>query len=490
MLDLAHMPPAAQTVAVIGMVIYILLVASTLFTIIYDKRDPVKTLSWVMVIVLVPVIGFVIYIIFGQNYRKRKIFDKKGILDSLQIGNIISKQLYSVNSMFANHKPEIFQNRDIITLLLNSNKSPLTYDNQVEILNNGDQTFAALSRALLKARHFIHMEYYIISDDDIGNFIANILIKKAQEGVEVRVIYDDVGSWTLDKHYIRRLTDAGVHVKPFMPVAFPMFTSKINYRNHRKIVVVDGCVAFTGGLNIADRYIFGERKLGAWRDTHIRVEGEAVLSLQTVFVTDWYFVSGTRLNSLKYFPKQGKVGDVAVQIASSGPDSDWATIMQAYFAAITRAQDHIYITTPYFLPNAPILTAIKVASLSGVDVRLLIPSKSDGKIVFWATRSYISELLEAGVKIYLYRGGFVHAKVMTIDGVFSAVGSANMDERSFEDNFEVTAFVYDREKTARLENDFKEDLQLSQKINPEQWQHRPKRECIYEAVARLLSPLL
>ncbi len=490
MFDFAHIAPAAQTVVVIGVVIYVLLVASTLFTIIYDKRDPVKTLSWVMVIVLVPVVGFVIYVVFGQNYRKRKIFDKKGILDSLQIGNIVSKQLYSVNSMFADHKPEIAQNRDIITLLLNSNKSPLTYDNRVEVLNNGDQTFAALSKALVEARSFIHMEYYIVSDDDIGNFIADILIEKARAGVEVRVIYDDVGSWTLPKSYVRRLTAAGVQVKPFMPVAFPMFTSKINYRNHRKIVVVDGKIAFTGGLNIADRYILGERKLGAWRDTHIRIEGEAVLSLQTVFITDWYFVSGVRLNKPEYFPKQSKRGNVAVQIASSGPDSDWATIMQAYFAAITRAQDHIYITTPYFLPNAPILTAIKVASLSGVDVRLLIPSKSDGKIVFWATRSYISELLEAGVKIYLYRGGFVHAKVLSIDGMFSAVGSANMDERSFEDNFEVTAFLYDREKTARLEHDFLEDLQLSRRIMPERWQYRPKKECVYEAVARLLSPLL
>lgn len=475
-------------------VVYFIFVTTTIAAIIYDKRDPVKTLSWVIVIITIPVIGFLLYIMIGRNYRRRKIFSKKIIIDKFQIGNIISRQLYTVNSMFSDNIPEVEANKDTITLLLNNNKTPLTTGNDVKILLNGDQTFADITEALQKAEKFIHLEYYIINDDNLGNYIADILIERAKAGVEVRVIYDDVGSWSLSKKYIKRLQNGGVAIFPFLPVIFPILSSRLNYRNHRKIIVIDGRIAFTGGINIADRYIFGSKKLGAWRDTHIRIVGDAALSLQVIFATDWYFASEEKLTNTKYFPKKATAkhekGDLTVQIASSGPDSDWASIMQAYFAAITRAKSHIYISTPYFMPNNPILTAIKVASLSGVDVKILLPNRSDNKIVFWATRSYISELIEAGVKVYLYGGGFIHAKVLMIDGVFSSVGSANMDERSFEDNFEVSAFIYDKEKTMELEKCFKDDLALSRRVKNSKWVKRSKIHSFYEALARLLSPLL
>ena len=470
--------------------LYILFVAVTIVVIIHDKRDPVKALAWITVIALLPVIGFVFYIVFGRNHRKEKIFNRKELRDLKQLAIISEQQVYELSDPSMLHKPEITENRDIITLLLNNNKSPLTAHNRIKILNNGTQTFDEIKQALRSARSSIHMEYYIIEDDDLGWEIADILIERAKAGVEVRIIYDDVGSWGLSKKYIRTLRHAGVEIHRFMKVVFPWLTSKINYRNHRKIVVVDGKVGFTGGINIADRYIHGS-SLGAWRDTHMMLEGQGVAMLQSVFLTDWYFVTGKQLTShKKYYPRTTVRDELLLQIASSGPDSDWASIMQAFFAAITRAQHHIYISSPYFLPNEAILTAVKVASLSGVDVRILIPSKSDSKIVYWASRSYIGELLDAKVKVYLYKGGFNHSKLIMIDGVFSSVGTANMDMRSFVDNFEVSAIIDDRSVTRQLEETFFKDLEESELMTQSAWDNRPVLFNIYEGFSRLFSPLL
>ncbi len=472
-------------------VCYIIFVIINIFLIIHDKRDPVKALAWITVIALLPVAGFVLYIMFGRNHRKEKLFSRKEMKDmELLLETLSARQIYELNNRLFQQRREIIQNKDIITLLLNSNKSLLTARNRVKILHNGTETFAAIKRALLNARSSIHMEYYIFEKDKLGREIAAILMEKAQAGVEVRLIYDDVGSWGLGTSFIRQLRKAGVRVECFMPVVFPWLTSKINYRNHRKIIVVDGTVGFTGGINIARRYITGNKN-GIWRDTHLMLEGEAVGSLQITFFTDWYFVSGERLrNPDKYVPPTDVDIETPVQIVTSGPDSDWASIMQAFFAAITKAKDHIYISTPYFLPNEAILTAIKVASLSGIDVRILIPHRPDSKIVHWATRSYIAELLDAKVKIYLYKPGFNHSKLIMIDGIFSSVGTANMDIRSFEDNFEITAILYDRNITAQLEESFREDLRHSDYISKEEWDKRPWVWSVTESFARLFSPLL
>ena len=376
-------------------------------------------------------------------------------------------------------------------LLLNNNKSLLTTNNRLEVLNDGSETFASLIDALRKAESFIHLEYYIFENDELGGKIADILKEKARSGVEVRFIYDDVGSWNLKRSFIRSLRDAGVQVHCFMPVVFPWLTSKINYRNHRKIVVIDGKVGYTGGLNIADRYLRGT-KHGPWRDTHLKIEGTAVNMLQLTFLADWYFATGIQLKDKdKYLMvSDDSVGDTAVQIATSGPDSDWATIMQAYFAAITKATDHIYISTPYFMPGESLLTALKVAALSGIDVRIMLPSRSDSKIVYWASRSYIAELLEAKIKVYLYNKGFNHSKIITIDNRFSSIGTANMDNRSFEDNFEVTAMIYDRNMTDRLESRFLADLDGCTRLTYRRWATRSRTDMFKESVARLFSPLL
>ena len=472
-------------------VVYAVLVLVTIGVIIHDKREPVKALAWITVIALIPVAGMVLYVVFGRNHRKEKIFNRKEIRDLEQIEKLCAQQLKDIADPDLMLRRSIADNRDIITLLLNNNKSLLTVHNRVKVLNNGKATFAAILEALRGATSSIHLEYYIFENDRIGKKVARILMEKARAGVAVRLIYDDVGSWGLSPKFIYAMKKAGVEVGCFMPVAFPWLTSKVNYRNHRKIIVVDGCVAFTGGINIAERYLLRGGKLGLWRDTHLKIEGEAVAMLQVVFLTDWYFVSKRqRLNHDKYFPKSRVEEECPLQIASSGPDSDWASIMQAFFAAITRAQKYIYISSPYFLPNQAVLTALKVAALRGIDVKIMIPSRSDSKIVYWATRSYISELIDAGIGVYLYNKGFNHSKVIVIDGQFSSVGSANMDIRSFEDNFEVSAILYDRKIAQELESYYLADLKHCTKVTREMWNARSNLHSMYESFSRLLSPLL
>lgn len=465
-----------------------LMIAATVYTVIHERRDPVRALSWIAVIMLLPFIGVGLFLFFGQDYRKQKIFNRKEIKDLKEFEQLSYKQLKIIDSY---NNPDVVANRQIITLLLNNNKSLLTTNNNLEVLIDGRQTFDELIKALEGAEKSIHIEYYIFEEDGIGSQIAEILRAKARSGVEVRFIFDDVGSWDLSHKFIRSMREAGVEIHCFMPVVFPWFTSKINYRNHRKIVVIDSIIGFTGGLNVADRYIHGTRH-GVWRDTHLRIEGDAAHLLQLTFLTDWYFATGLQLrdHSKYLLPTEADRGNTAVQIATSGPDSDWATIMQAYFSAINKATDHIYISTPYFMPGESLLTALKVAALSGIDVRIMIPSRSDSKIVYWASRSYISELLDAKIKVYLYTKGFNHSKIITIDNHFSSIGTANMDNRSFEDNFEVTAMIYDHSITNTLEQQFLVDLQDSIPLQRRQWSKRSRSEQLKESVARLFSPLL
>lgn len=449
-----------------------------------------KALSWIIVISLLPVVGFIFYIVFGRNHRKQKLFSRKELSDLEQIDTLSRQQIYEINNAAVLHKPEISDNRDIITLLLNSNKALLTVHNRVKLLNDGTETFDEIRKALWSASSSIHLEYYIIEDDPLGREIADILIAKAQQGVEVRLIYDDVGSWGLGRKYIGRLRKAGVRVECFMQVVFPWLTSHVNYRNHRKILVVDGKIGFTAGSTSPSGTSPG-RKWGRGAIPTCGSRAKRSACCQIVFIADWFFVSKQLLNDYpKYLPKTHVKEETMIQIATSGPDSDWASIMQAFFSAITHAQHHIYISSPYFLPNEAILTAVKVAALSGIDVRIMIPSRSDSKVVYWASRSYIGELIDANVKVYLYRRGFNHSKLIMIDGQFSSVGTANMDIRSFEDNFEVSALLYDRKITQELEAEFLHDLDQSRMVTRDYWESRPALHSFYEALSRLFSPLL
>ena len=477
-------------ISLILIAIYLITVFSTAIMVVREKRDPVKTSTWVLILILLPIVGLIFYIFFGQNHRKEKIFNRKGLRDLEQIENISQSQIVKLHIQKLHHSQQITDNLNIITLLLNNSKALLTEFNEVEILQDGKIAFDSIIDALNAAESTIHIEFYIVSDDNIGNRIKDILIAKAKAGVEVRLVFDDVGSWSLPKRFIKSLTNAGVLVYPFMEVKFPLFTSKVNYRNHRKIIVVDGKVGFVGGMNIADRYIVGSKELGPWRDTMLKLKGEAVNSLQVIFLVDWYFVTGQDISDrLKFFPKQNITIHHPIQITASGPDSDWASIMQAFFLAITKAKHHIYIASPYFIPNESILTALKTAALSGVDVRIMLPGKSDSTVVYWSSLSYISELIEAGIKVYLYQNGFNHSKILMIDSSFASVGSANMDIRSFEDNFEIAAIIYDKQITSQLEESFLNDLSRSLYITADEWELRSRKNNLKESVARLFSPL-
>jgi cardiolipin synthase len=354
-----------------------------------SRLDPVKTLSWMVVIVLLPYAGIILYIFLGQNYRKRKIYSRKGLRDAAVMDTLGKKQIMQLNVTDWKLAGKVAEHKNIITLLLNNSRALLTGNNRVEVFQNGRNTFAAMKESIAAATDSIHLLSYIIEDDNIGREFKDLLIQKSQDGIEVRLMYDDVGSWHLPRHFVKELRAAGVEVHSFARVVFPWLSRTINYRNHRKILVVDGTVGFLGGINIADRYMDGG-DFSAWRDTHLRIEGQAVQSLQAAFLLDWFFASKKQLGQrLRYYPPANTDSDQYLQIVPSGPDSDWASIMQAYFSAISQAKKHIYILTPYFTPNDSILSAIKIASLSGVDVRLIIPEKSDAKLTYWSTLSYV-----------------------------------------------------------------------------------------------------
>lgn len=458
--------------------------------IIMGNHDPIKTISWILILFLLPVGGIILYIYFGFNPRKRKMIRFKEMSDRMSLDRLIQDQLIRLNHKIFLTDERLFPKRQMMKLLLNNSKAIITEHNHVRVLNNGRQTFGSIIYELEKACDHIHFEFFIIEDDQIGNKIKDILIRKALAGVETKVLYDDIGSWSLPRSFIRELTSAGVHVSSFLPVRTYAFANKVNYRLHRKIIVVDGKIGFVGGINIADRYLRGLGKNNRWRDIHLRLEGESVRSLQAIFLLDWNFANGTTEYGPRYFPANTVTEKRLIQIVSSGPDSDWQSIMQAYFAAISTALQYVYISTPYFLPNESIMTAMKTAALAGIDVRLLLPEKNDSWIVGKSSRSYLKELLEAGVHVYFYLKGFTHSKLMIVDDVFSSVGTANMDIRSFNQDFEANALIYDEMITLQLKQDFLDDIAQSKEIFYDDWEERSMWEKAQESVARLFSPLL
>jgi cardiolipin synthase len=471
-------------------VIYLISVFAICLMIVFENRNPLKTLSWMLVILFIPVVGIIIYFFFGRNYRKQKIYTRKSMADSARLADHADRQVSLLSTVLARESAAIRSKEHLIHLMLRNNRSLLTLDNKLDLLVNGSQTFPAMLDAIASATSFVHLEFYRIEPDILGTEFSELMQRKAREGVSVRVIYDDVGSWNIRKPYIKKMREAGVQIYPFIPVRFPSFSSKINYRNHRKILVVDGKIGFVGGLNIADKYLHGLPHLGPWIDTHLMVEGEAVAALDRVFIADWDFVSGEELppdSSLQNVVRTGN--RCLVQVASSGPDTDWATIMQVYFSAIATAKSSIYLTSPYFSPDESLLTALKTAALSGVDVRMIFPKYSDSIIANWNTRSYITELLEAGVRIFLYRNGFIHSKYLLVDNIFSSVGSPNVDVRSFDLDLEVTALIYDEDFALRLGVLFADDLKNCTEVTLPEWEKRSRRERYKEYLARIFGPL-
>ncbi len=453
-----------------------------------ENRDPAKTVVWLLILGALPVLGALLYLVFGRTFRRHKLMSRNDNIES-RLERIVNNQQSRLagNDVAIGDKGP--QKKKLIRLLLKDALAPLTVNNRLEVLTNGEDTFKALFDALEGAKDYIHLEYYIFKDDEVGRDVLKILSRKASKGIEVRVLVDGWGSRKIASG-LSELHQAGAEAEWFLPVRFPFLSSKLNLRNHRKVVIVDGRMGFIGGLNIGDEYLSRNKKFGFWRDTFVRLEGESVHFLQTVFLNDWYFATGRSVDGRKYYPHLDRVGEQLSQIAASGPDSDWEPILQVFFTAMTGAEKKIYIETPYFIPDESALMALKTAALSGLDVKIIFQGVPDHKLTYWASHSYFEELLEAGVRIYSYRKGILHAKILIIDGEIGSVGSANFDMRSFRLNFEISAFVYNREFAARLEQDFVHDLADSEEIRVVEFRQRPISYRIKESGARLLSPLL
>ncbi len=473
--------------------LYIVTAIVAIFAVLRRKGDPSNTIGWLLVIALFPIGGVILYLLFGINYRRKNTFYRRS-KDTAYFEvwrEHCMKYIQEYGDASAMLKTGNHAMVDVANMLINTSYSFPTLHNTLKIYTNGTQKFEALFQAIKEARMYIHVEYYILNSDTIGNQLADLLIEKAKEGVEVRVLYDNVGSWGLDRDYVKRLSSNGVEIKVFSPIKFSLYKNKINFRNHRKIVVIDGKCAFTGGMNVADRYLHGMPELGIWRDTHLKLEGESVSWLQLIFLNDWYLAAKKLLTDEKYFTNNNPVqGNLPVQIISSGPDAEWSTVMYAYFAAINGAQKSICIATPYFIPNSSILTAIRAAALRGVEIYLLLSRKSDSKLTHFASMAYIDELLNAGVKIYFYTKGFIHSKFLLIDSAYCSVGTANMDIRSFDQNYEVNALIYDEDTTCQLEDIFEQDLLDSVRVTQSSWDARPRWRHLAEGAAKIFAPIL
>ncbi|SDZ74287.1 cardiolipin synthase [Arachidicoccus rhizosphaerae] len=482
-------------------IVYTVLLVLVCLKAIYDTGSNTKALAYVLAIIFLPVAGMVFYFVFGTNYRKRKIYSRKLLADDHQSRRLEAAIQRKSLSLIAGGNEVVQSHKGIARLLLKENMSPLTGGNKVELLVNGELKFPRVLEALKNAKNHIHMEYYIYEDDGIGREIEQILKQKAAEGVEVRLIYDDFGSRSIRKKLVPRLKAAGVQAYPFYEIIFLALANRLNYRNHRKIIVVDGCIGFIGGINVSDGYINAldkqpgklKKKKLFWRDSHVRIEGAGVHYLQHLFLCDWNFCARQSIiPSPDYFPRlngsdtEGKY----VQIAASGPDSDNPTILFSLLQAIHQAAHELLITTPYFIPEQAVIDALRIASLSGVKVKLLVPGKSDSRIVNAAARSFYGDLLDVGVDIYLYQKGFIHAKTLVVDRRLSIIGSANMDYRSFDLNFEANAIVYDESFGTELAKSFYDDLEGAVKIDTFQWEQRFWLQKLLEKAVRLIAPLL
>lgn len=467
--------------SIIFIVLYSLTIIGLVLLVLLENRNPLKTIPWVIVLICVPGIGLIFYYFFGRDNRRLRIITRR-IYKRFRKQVHIENQPQNLNVVPAEYLP-------LARLLNNSNYSAIFNGSDISVFTNGKDKFDALLKDIANARHHIHLQYYIFEDDRIGHAIKDALIKKANEGVKVRVIYDDMGSWSTKNKFFEEMKEKGIEIFAFLKVVFPILTSKVNYRNHRKIVTIDGEIGYIGGMNIADRYVEGN-KLGPWRDTHFRIIGPGVYGLQASFLLDWYAISSNLLKGKEYYPELPTYSDIKMQVVMSGPTTQWRTLMQAFIFCISNAKKRIYIQTPYFLPTEALNQALQMAALGGIDVRLMIPKRSDTKSAQMATYSYVDKMLKAGVKVYLYDKGFLHSKILLIDDALTCFGSSNFDFRSFEHNFEVNVFAYQQEFAVKMGDMFKQDIRDCEELTYPVWRKRPITKRLVESFMRLFAPLL
>lgn len=466
------------------LVIYLAITIGGIVAVLMDNKQPEKTMAWILVLCFMPIVGIIFYLFFGQNTRKEKVISERS-MDLL-----MKRSMLEFAEQENLHIPR--RNRPLMKLFTNQNWALPFKDNEVSIFTDGYEFVSTLLYNIGQAQDHIHLDTYIIEDDPLGNLVADALVDKARQGVEVRLLYDDVGCWRVKDRFFNRMKAAGIQVYAFMPVRFPAFTGKVNYRNHRKLCVIDGKVGFIGGMNIALRYVKGTARQ-TWRDTHLCIRGGAVYAIQRAFLVDWYFVSRTLVTDRRYYPPVDKTIDnnCLTQIVTSSPVSPWPDIMQGYVRVLLQAHRYVYMESPYFLPTEPVLFAMRTAALAGVDVRLIVPRHGDAKLVEWASRSYLMEVIEAGVKVYLYEPGFNHSKILVSDDNLSSCGSTNIDFRSFENNFEANAFFFNEGMALRLKKVFLTDQAQSTLVDDVSYFiKRPFLQRLLESLVRLLSPLL
>ena len=463
------------------------------FTIIFmERRSAGSIWAWLLILVLIPILGFIVYLLFGRQIQRKHIF-KIDESDKIGIEMIVNEQLEALkNDDFSKGNHQIVKFKDMVQMLLYNNAAFLTTDNEVTIYTDGRQKFDALLNDIIQAKDYIHIQYYIFRNDNLGKSILTALEQKLTEGVEVKMLYDDMGSRTLSLKDFKSFRKNGGQVEAFFPSKLPLINLRMNNRNHRKIVIIDGQIGYVGGFNVGDEYLGLKKKFGYWRDTHLRIVGDAVNALQLRFMLDWNSQS-TRDNLQyedRYFPDVNSGGTIGVQIASSGPDEAWEQIKYGYLKMIASAKESIYIQSPYFIPDQSFLDAVKIAALGGVNVNIMIPNKPDHPFVYWATYNNVASLLEAGVNIYHYDNGFLHSKCIVIDDEIASVGTANMDHRSFTLNFEINAFIYDIQVAHQLRAAFENDLHVSYRLTQELYDQRSLWIKFKEGIARLLSPIL
>ena len=458
----------------------------------FQRRDPKTVWTWLLALIFLPGIGFVLYLVIGQNMHKRKMFETKAVEDKIH-AVIHQQEEHIIRDEFEELDEPMKEYSDLVMYNLQSSGAVYSNDNRVQIFTDGTEKFSDLIEELKKAKSSIHIQYYIIRSDEVLSSVEEVLTEKVKEGVNVRILYDSMGCSAMKERDWDRLRSEGIQIGEFFPALLKKLQLRVNYRNHRKIVVIDNEVAYIGGFNMGREYLGKSEKFGYWRDTHLKIHGTAVLSLQNRFILDWNYATKENLfRDSRFFvrPHNGNEGDVGLQIVSSGPDSQYQNIRNNYLRIIHKAKSNLYIQTPYFIPDEVILDAICVAAMSGVDVRVMIPCKPDHPFIYWATFSYLEDLLGASVKCYTYDNGFLHAKTIMADGKISSVGSANMDIRSFKLNFEVNAVIYNENVTQALEDGFIQDLRHCTQITSYSYGKRGLWIRFKEQVSRLLSPLM
>lgn len=463
-----------------------------LLVIFWERRDAGASWAWLLVLFFLPVVGFCLYLLFGKSLRKHRLFEWED-REKIGIEPILKRQLEQLAfNEFEFRNKSTYDNQDLIYMHLRGNESVLTENNHVDIFTDGKQKFDRLFKDIEEAKDHIHIQYYIIKNDNLGKAFIRLLTKKAKEGLAVRILYDELGSRSLTKRFFKEFREAGGQVEVFFPSKLPLLNLRMNFRNHRKLVSIDGEIGYLGGFNVGDEYLGINPKFGYWRDTHLRIRGSAVLAIQTRFILDWNQASNTQ--DISYhahlFPRKKGTGSTGMQIVTSGPDSEWEQIKNGYIKLILSAKKSILIQTPYFIPDASLLDALRIASISGIKVSIMIPNKPDHIFVYWATLSYIGAMLDAGAVVYIYDNGFIHSKTIVVDSEVSSVGTANIDVRSFKLNFEVNAFIYDEEIAVKLTEAFFDDIKVSRILTQIEYGMRSLWIRIKESISRLLSPIL